>query len=50
MNEVNKMLMLVDEFMEFLEEQEIEFEGMQTALLQIYIENLERKKCENELR
>ena len=36
------MILLVDEFMEFIEEQEIEFEGMEIALLKNYIERIER--------
>lgn len=40
---IRQMLFLIDEFMEYIEEQEIEFEGMEIALLKNEIERIERK-------
>ena len=37
------MLLLVDEFLEFIEEQELDQEALETALLKEYIEKIERK-------
>ena len=38
-----QMLLVVDEFLDFINEEEIEFEALQTSLLRNYIEKIERK-------